>query len=75
MGKIVIGMSVEGAEKERNAEADEDGQCKCGLEGEGTVRRGDEIPRCVQANSQIYRPTHRLGKEAVDEEELTNDHM
>ena len=30
-----------GKEKERNTEAGVDGQCECGLEGEGTVGRGD----------------------------------
>ena len=46
-----------GEEKERRTEAEVDGHCKCGLEGERTVERGDAKPDCVETICQILR-TH-----------------
>ena len=44
------------------------GQCKCGLEGEGTVGRGDAKPGNVEATCQKHRPNVEMGKNAVEEE-------
>ena len=47
-----------------------DGQCKCGLEGEGTVGGGDAKPCSVaQATSQIHRLHIEMENEALKEEE------
>ena len=58
-----------GEEKERKTEAEVDGQCKCGLEGKGTVWRGDAQLGCVEATCQINRPNVEVGKDAEEEEE------
>ena len=39
-----------------------DGQCECGLEGEGTVGRGDAKSGCGEATGQIQRPRIEVGK-------------
>ena len=46
-------------EKERKTEAGVAGQCKCGLEGEGTVRRADADTGCVEATREKHRPTQK----------------
>ena len=49
-------------EKERKTGAEVDGQCRSGLEGEGTVGRGDAKPGCVEAICQIHHPTCKWEK-------------
>ena len=41
-----------------------DGQCKCGLEGEGIVfvGGGDTKPGCVKETGQRHQHPHRSGK-------------
>ena len=56
-------------EKERKTESEVDGQCKCGLEGDGTVGGGDAKPRCVGANHQTHRSYKDMRKDAVEEED------
>ena len=60
-------------EKERKTEAEVDGQCKCGLEGEGTIS-GEETqkPICAEATCHIHRPHIEVGKDAVEEKENCN---
>ena len=67
-------VDVEG-EKGRKTEADVGGQCKCGNEGEGTVGGGDAKQGCVEATGQIHRPHVEVGKDAVEEEEVTEIEM
>ena len=57
-----------GEEKERKTEAEVDGQCKCGLEGEGTVRGGDARLRYVESTCKIRRPPIEAGKDAMEDE-------
>ena len=49
---IVDGCGRE--EKERKTKAEVDGQCECGLEGEGTVRGGGEEMQGKDAVDDIY---------------------
>ena len=51
-------IDVEG--RRRKTEAEVGGQCKCGLEGEGTVGRGDAKPDCVEATCQKINLTTNL---------------
>ena len=57
-------------EKERQTEAEVDGQCKCGLEGEGTVGGRYAQPGGVEATCRKHRPHKRveLGKDAEEQE-------
>ena len=64
-------MDVGEGEKGRKTEADVGGQCKCGLEGEGTVGGGDTKPGCVEATGQTHRPHVEVGKDGVEEEVVT----
>ena len=57
VGKRVMRMGMDGRREGR--------QCKGGLEGEGTVRRGDATLGCVEATCQIRRPHIEVGKDAV----------
>ena len=52
-----------------------DSQCKCGLEGEGTVGRGDTKPGCMKATCRIHRPYIEVGKDAVEEDLQTHENM
>ena len=45
-----------------------DGQCKCGLEGDGTIGTGDAKPGCVEATRQIHQPNLEVGKDEKEEE-------
>ena len=60
-----------GEGKGRKIEAEVDRQCKCGHEGDGTVGGGDATPGCVEATCQTHRPHVEVGKDAVEEEEVT----
>ena len=46
-----------------------DGQCECGLEGEGTVGRGDLTPGCVEATCQIHQAQIEVGKDVAEDGE------
>ena len=60
-----------GKGKERKTEAEVDGQCECGLEGEGTVGGGNTKLCCVEATCEIPRPHLEVGNDGVEEEEDT----
>ena len=51
-----------GEETERKNDMEVDGQCKCGLEREGRVGRGDATPGCAEETCQTHRPPHRNGR-------------
>ena len=48
-------------EKERKTEAEVDGQCECGLEGEGTAGGGDIQLEWEDATCHIHRPHTEVG--------------
>ena len=45
-----------------------DGQCRCGLEEETTLRGGEAKPVCVEAIFQILQSRTKVGKDAVEAE-------
>ena len=45
-----------GEEKERKTKAEVDGQCKCGLYGEGTLGGGKAKQDCVEETCRKHRP-------------------
>ena len=53
-------------EKENKTETEVDGECKCGLEGEVTVGRGDAKSGCVEATGKKH-PLHlEVGNDPVE---------
>ena len=45
-----------------------DGQCKCGLEGEGNVGGGDAQPGDFETTCQIHLPHVEVEKDTVEED-------
>ena len=74
-GEIVIGIDVDGWGNARKTETEAGGQCKCGLEGEGTSR-GNITQNQVVCNQLVRNNDAHIevGNYAVKEELLT-DHM
>ena len=50
-----------------------DGQCKCGLEGNGTVMGGNAKPGYEEATSLTHRPFIHVGKGAIEKKKTTNE--
>ena len=46
-------------------ETEVDGQCKCGLWGDGTAGRDDAKHGCVDKTDQTRRPHIEVGKDAI----------